>query len=126
MNVSDVKTSKYLKKEDVGRGTLATIQSVTRENIAIEGAEPESRVAVHFKELEKPMILNSTNAQIIAAIAENDADIEIRWRGVRVVLFNDPNVSYMGKITGGIRVRAPKPDAVMPPVTHEENDDLPF
>jgi hypothetical protein len=136
MNLSDLKTSKFLKKEDVGAGALATIHAVSQQNVAMEGAEPDMRAVVHFNEFEKPMVLNSTNGQIIAKIAGVDENIETAWRGVRVVLYNDPNVSFGGKLVGGIRVRAPRPGAKLPavPAAQEfdggvpipEDDGLPF
>jgi hypothetical protein len=61
MNLSDLKTSKFLKKEDVGAGVLVTIFSLTRENVAMEGAEQDMKCAVHFEELDKLLVLNSTN-----------------------------------------------------------------
>jgi hypothetical protein len=114
MNLSDVRQSKFLKKEDVGAGKLVTIQSVAQENVAVEGADPEMKVTLHFAELDKPLVLNSTNGQIIAKIVGSETDIERTWVGTQVVLYNDPNVSYAGKLVGGIRVRAPKPGAVKP------------
>jgi hypothetical protein len=54
----------------------------------------------------KPMVLNSTNGQVIAAFlgSENTDD----WVGHKIVLFNDPSVMYAGKFSGGLRARAPK------------------
>lgn len=126
MNLADLKTSKFLKKEDVGKGVLVTIHTVTRENVAMEGAEAEYRHAVHFNEFEKPMILNSTNGQIIAKIAGVEENIEQAWRGTKIVLYNDPNVSFGGRLVGGIRVRAPKPGSVVPETQIEPDSDLPF
>ena len=116
-SLSDIKNSKFLKKEDVGIGVLVTIRGVAQENVAKEGAEPEIKWCVTFNELEKPLVLNSTNAQMIAKIAGHEDDIEKNWVNVRVVLYDDPNVQFAGKITGGIRIRAPK---------DQKASDLPF
>ena len=135
MNVNDLKESKFLKQSDVGGGTLVTIGSVEQNNVAKEGAEPELKWCVHFNELEKPLVLNSTNGQLIAKITGSD-DSE-GWTGKKVVLYTDPNVSFGGKIVGGIRVRAPKaaaapkgkaaPKPEPDPVTGEdESGDSPF
>jgi hypothetical protein len=79
------------------------------------------------------MVLNSTNAQLIARITGHDQDIERNWIGQPIILFDDPNVSYGGKLVGGIRVRAPKKGAVLPkqppavdPNYPPQEDDLPF
>ncbi len=115
MNLSDLKSSKYLRKEDIGAGMLVTITGVGQENVAKEGAEPEMKAVLHFDELEKPMVLNSTNGQIIAKIAGTEENIETTWIGARIVIYNDPNVSFGGKLIGGIRVRAPKAGVAVSP-----------
>lgn len=108
MNLSDLKTSKFLKKEDVGAGVLVTVAGLSQQNVAQEGADPDMKITLHFHELDKPLVLNSTNGQIIAKITGHDSDIEKNWLGARLVLYHDPNVSYAGKLVGGIRVRAPR------------------
>ena len=105
-NINELKTSKFLKKEDVGEGALVTIHGVTKHNIAIEGAPEDLKYCLTFDELEKPLVLNSTNGQLIAKITgEDEMD---NWSGKQVVLYCDDNVSFQGKLVGGIRVRAPK------------------
>lgn len=116
-NLSDIKSSKFLKKEDVGIGVLVTIRGIAQENVAKEGAEEEKKWCVYFNEFEKPLVLNSTNGQAIAKITGHEDDIEKTWLGAKVVLYDDPNVSYAGKVTGGIRIRAPK---------SQQEKDLPF
>jgi len=116
MNLNDIRTSKYLKKEDVGEGALVTIKSLSEQNVAKDGAEPDMKVVIQFEEFEKPMVLNSTNAQIIIQITGKDDDFENTWPGSKVVLYNEPNVSFGGKLTGGIRVRAPRNQQDKPPL----------
>lgn len=106
MNVNDLKKSKFLKKEDVTPPVLVTIAGCEEVNVAKEGVEPEMRWALHLKEMDKPLILNSTNGQIIAAISGSEESDD--WIGKKIVLYNDPNIFFGGKMTGGIRVRAPK------------------
>lgn len=118
-SINDLKTSKFLKREDVGEGALVTISGLTKENVAKEGAEPEYKWTLHLQEFDKPLVLNSTNGQIIAKITGFEDDIEEKWVGAKIVLYDDPNVSFGGKLVGGIRVRAPKNTAKL-------KDDLPF
>lgn len=109
MNISDLKQSKFLKKEDVGVGMLVTICALTEANVSMEGAEPQMKTILHFNEQEKGMVLNSTNAQLIAKITGIETDIEKGWVGHKIVLYADPSITlFGGKLVGGIRVRAPK------------------
>ncbi len=76
-----------------------------------------------------PLCLNWTNLQLIARIA-NDENSD-NWPGTKIVLYDDPNVSFGGKIVGGIRVRAPKTNDKTPvkaaPVMEEEDEEsIPF
>lgn len=128
--ISEMRESKFLKKEDVGRGALGTIESCVQMNVAMEGAGQELKWCLTFHDIEKPLVLNSTNIQLCAQICgSEDTD---HWIGKRIVLYTDPNVSFQGKLTGGIRVRAPKPTAPPPapppkPLPAElTDDDIPF
>lgn len=112
MDLHDIKQSKFLTKEDVGNGVLATVKKLTEENVAVEGADPQMKITVWFEELEKPLVLNMTNASVIAAVAKSETDIENTWVGAKVVLYTDPTVQYKGKVTGGIRVRPPRDTTV--------------
>lgn len=110
MHVSALKQSNFLTRADVGRGILVTIKTITQENVAKQGAPEELRWCLHFHEAEKPMVLNSTNGQIIASITKSEETDT--WPGHKIVLYDDPNVSFGGKLVGGIRVRAPRPQPV--------------
>ena len=106
MHVSALKQSKFLTRADVGQGVLVTIGEIYQENIAKEGAPDELKWCVRFPECEKPLVLNSTNGQIIAGIVKSEETDD--WAGHKIVLYDDPNVSFGGKLVGGIRVRAPR------------------
>ena len=136
MHISQLKQSKYLTRGDVGSGVLVTIKDIFQENVAKEGAPEEMKWCMSFNECEKPMVLNSTNGQIIATITKSeDTD---SWPGHKIVLYDDPNVSFGGKLVGGIRVRAPrgqaakaalsapKPAPVAEPQPEASDDDVPF
>ncbi len=110
MNINDLKESKYLKKTDVEPPILVTIARITQENLAQQGQEPEMKYVLHFAEDLKPMVLNSTNGQLIAMVLGSEETDD--WNGKQIVLYNDPNVSFAGKLTGGIRARAKKTQTV--------------
>ena len=124
---SEMRESKFLKKEDVGAGMLLTVASCEQHNVAKEGADAELKWCLTFEESDKPLVLNSTNIQLCQNIfGSDDTD---HWIGKRIVLYTDPNVSYQGKLIGGIRVRAPKKTATTPaakPKAVEVDDDIPF
>ncbi len=105
-SVNDLKQSKFLTRHDVGRGMLVTIRGYEQINVAKEGAGEELKYCLNFNETEKPLVLNSTNGQIIASITKSD-DFD-NWIGHKVVLYDEPNISFGGKLVGGIRVRAPR------------------
>lgn len=117
--------SKYLKKEDVDPPVLVTIKGIRQNNVALEDQPEELKWTMFFKELEKPIVLNSTNIQLLIKSLNTDETDE--WVGKQIVLYNDPNVSFAGKITGGIRIRAPKVTKTeAPKVTDAADDDIPF
>lgn len=104
-HISEMKSSKFLKRTDVGEdGTVCTIASVSQENVAKEGADPEMKWVLHLTNFDKPLVLNSTNAQLIAKFLGSEQTDD--WEGKKIILYDDPTVSFGGKIVGGIRVRA--------------------
>lgn len=113
MNIRDLKQSRFLTQKDIERPVLVTIAGCRAVNVAMEGAEPDERWTLSFREFEKPMVLNSTNGQIIAAITGSGESDD--WIGKKIVLYVDPNVSFGGKLVGGIRCRAPKGQTVPAP-----------
>ncbi len=116
---SDMRESKFLKQGDVGRGVLATVESCVQVNVAKEGADPEPKWCLTFTDIDKPMVLNFTNIQLCEKVFKSDDTDD--WKGKQIVLYADPNVSYGGKLVGGIRVRAPKVAALpVPPTNFEE------
>jgi hypothetical protein len=106
-------SGKYLTKDDVGRGILVTVKGVVRRNIGLDDENPEYKWCLILHEVDKPFVLNVTNIDLCEEILGSD-DTD-QWLGKRLVLFVDPNVMYAGKRVGGIRVRAPRPGAVLPP-----------
>ena len=130
MNISQLKNSQFLKKEDVGVGVLVTISNCTEENVALPGAPQEMKWALHFAELEKPLILNQTNGTLIQTITGSPESDD--WVGKKIVLYSDPSIMYAGKLVGGIRVRAPRNQpaksakAQPEPQPDEPPDDQPF
>ena len=113
MNISELRESKFLKRNDVGEGTVVTITGVDQSNVAKEGAPEEMKWILHVAEFDKGLVLNSTNGQLIAQALKSEESED--WIGQKVVLYDDPSVSFGGKLVGGIRVRAvPKSQQAAP------------
>jgi sucrose-6-phosphate hydrolase SacC (GH32 family) len=109
--------SDYLKKEDVDKPVLATISGADVEQVG-----DEDKIIIHFKEIDKSLVANKTNLQLMAVFyGSSDTDA---WIGKQVVLFNDKTVMYAGQVVGGVRVRLPK--GVEPVGEKEFDDDVPF
>lgn len=106
MRLTEMLESKFMKKEDVEDPVLLTIAAFKKINVAKDGADPELKWGISFQESDKPLIANSTNLQLIAKICQSTESDD--WIGQQVVLYHDPNVTFGGKLVGGIRIRAPK------------------
>ena len=130
-SVSDLKQSKYLKKEDVGDGKVVTIRKYVQVDVGQDN-KPDIKWALKFDELDKPLVLNSTNGELIAEIVreqygvKNNAGDFDNWLGKQVELYDDKNVFFAGKRTGGIRVRPAKGHHDDTNVDATQTDDIPF
>ena len=104
--ISDMLPSNYLKQSDFPEDYVVTVRGVERKNIAMDGKPAEYKWLAQFAEYEKPMVLNSTNIQLMAkAIGSDDTD---DWIGKQVIVYVDENVSFGGELVGGLRVRKRK------------------
>lgn len=122
--VSEMIVSKFLRKEDFDEDRVLTIKGVRLEDVGNQG---EQRWVVHFREVDKGMVLNITSIRVLEGAYGDDSD---GWVGKRVMVYVDPNVSFQGRVVGGLRLRAPKqkPAAPAPKQEHadEFSDDIPF
>ncbi len=95
--------SKYLTKGDVGEdGLILTIKGFKEEIIEGDNGD-ESKIVMYFVEDINPMVVNRTNSQLIgiATGASNAGEA----RGKQIVVYNDPSISFGGKVTGGLRIK---------------------
>lgn len=119
--------SKFIKQSDVEPPKTVTIRGVKQVNVAQEDKPEELKFCLFFKELDKPMVLNSTNIQLLTHFLGTDETDD--WKGKQVELYNDPTVSFGGKLTGGVRVRAVGGQAAKPVAAGAgkfDDDDIPF
>lgn len=100
------KNSRFLSKEDVGEdGLILTIKEFKTDIIknADDGTEQE-KVVMHFQEADvKPMVLNQINSQLLKQITRARTAGEAK--GKQIVVYNDPSVSFGGKVMGGLRIK---------------------
>ncbi len=115
MNINELTTSKFLKKEDVSPPLIVTISGITQENLAKDNEAPEMKYILQFSENLKPMVLNLTNGKLIAIVTGSEETDD--WIGKKITLWNDPTVSFGDKMTGGIRVQLPQAAAVAAPAS---------
>lgn len=119
----------FLKFEDLqGKTVRLTIDEVVTEEINGDHGK-EKKLVAKFAGKDKGLILNRTNADSIAEIAQSEDTDD--WAGHQVVLYPD-KTKFGGKTVDCIRVRAPqtqKPVAPPPPVEPVNDltdDDIPF
>lgn len=119
---SDLRQSKYLSQQDVDPPVLVTITDYEEVDFAKEGEGPQLKWVIKFRELEKGMTLGAENNSLITAIVGSD-ELE-EWKGTRIVLYREPRVTYKGKVTGGIRVRAPKQKVQQKPIAPQPEPEV--
>lgn len=105
-NVNDLKSSRFLTKHDVTPDVLVTISGYEEQDVSMESQAEEMKWCLSFKELDKPLVLNMTNGQLVSHVTGSDEFDD--WIGKQIVLYNDETIMFGGKMVGGIRVRAVK------------------
>lgn len=123
--VKDMIQSKYLRKEDFDEDQVCTIKGCKLEDVGRED-NPEQRWVIYFREHPKGMVLNVTTIRVLEQSYGGDTD---NWIGKTATVYVDPNVSFGGKVVGGLRLRVQKPKAVPKSTVAEldtDSDDIPF
>jgi hypothetical protein len=127
--VKDMIQSKFLRKEDFDEDQICTIKGVKLEDVGRDD-NPEQRWVIFFREHHKGMVLNVTTIRVLEQSYGGDTD---HWVGNKVTVYVDPNVSFGGKVVGGLRLRvqrvkaSPKPSEAPEADPNEQFDDkIPF
>lgn len=132
--VKDMIQSKFLRKEDFDEDRVLTIKTVKLEDMpsSDRGGDATQKWVLYFREESKGMALSITTIRVLEQAYGPDSD---HWIGNKVMVYVDPNVSFGGKIVGGLRLRTPKnrpvakpAPAPMEPISSEPefDDDIPF
>lgn len=112
MNMKDLYPSRFLKAEDFEEGEVKTrtIKQVEIEELG-QGKEAKSKPVVFFRDDEKQLVLNKTNAVIIAKLYGDETD---DWLGKRITMYA-VEVESFGDVVRAIRVRTTAPKAATAP-----------
>jgi hypothetical protein len=125
--------SKFLRKEDFDEDRVMTIRGVKLEDMP--GDDGQQKWVLYFREEAKGMALNVTTIRVLEKAFGDDSD---QWVGKKVKVYVDPNVSFGGRVVGGLRLMPPKntaartppppPPEERAPVTSDDHfdDDIPF
>ena len=117
MKISDMFSGSFLKAADLkGKMCKVVIESVDQELLRGDHGE-EEKIVVTFKGRDKRLILNKTNATIIASIHGDDTD---DWSGKEIKLYS-ANVQFQGQIVPAVRVFQEPPEG-----GEEDGDTIPF
>ena len=102
VDIANAFPSKYLKCSDLDdHDKEVSMRKVLFEEIGSDGNKP----VLYFMDEQKGLVLNKTNAKVIAKAYGRDTD---EWTGKKLVLF--PTLTdFRGDQVECIRVRVPKP-----------------
>jgi len=100
-----------------GTDKVLTIAKTATEKVKNTDGKEEEVLVLHWKEKEKPMILNKTNSKAVAKVAKSNYIED--WIGVRVSIYTS-NVRAFGESVDALRIRD------FAPRTAETLDDVRF
>ena len=111
MNIYSTDLFQYMAGDMIGQSTITlTIANVTMENMNSGKGGAQSKPCLRFKERDKLMVLNKTNAKTLAAILGPETD---NWKGARVTIAA-PIIDAFGKSARSLRVTDVQPPAQIP------------
>ena len=98
---------KFLRSDDIFGvqkefGIVAQITDFTEADVSRQD-DPESELkpVIHFDDL-KPMVLNTTNLNMVLALFKTDDESQII--GQKIGIYVDDRVAYAGKLVKGLRL----------------------
>lgn len=107
MNISEAFPSEYLKADDLkAANSTVTISEAVIEEIG-QGQQKESKLILAFVGKKKRLVLNKTNAKVIAGLYGNETE---DWKGKQITLC-PREVEFQGDMVWAIRVSLQKPVA---------------
>jgi hypothetical protein len=102
-DLDSVYGSKFLSAADIGERKIRTkILKVRKEELRGKDDKKRMRFALFLESLDKPLVLNATNKD---RLVDGLGRVPSKWAGASVGVFVDPDVSFGGKKTGGVRLK---------------------
>lgn len=99
---------KFLRSDDLGGidkafGIVATITDFTEADVSRQD-DPDSELkpVIHFDGDLKPMVLNTTNLNMVLALFKTDDEEKIK--GQKIGIYVDDRVQYAGRTVKGLRL----------------------
>jgi len=112
MHIDTLFPSNYLKAGDfAGRDFNLTIKALDFQEFDRDQGGKEDRPCLWFEKTEKGLVLNKTNAKMIAELHGPDTD---SWVG-KTIAVGSEKVPFRGDIVDAIRVRGTVPQAAAAP-----------
>ena len=121
MKISQAFPSKWLKSENLDGPTLVTITHFEMTKLQFEEIE-EVKPAIFFQETDQGLVLNRTNANLIADILKSDDTQD--WLGKQIGLRVE-KVQFKGKMVPSIRVFDPTPPKAFGKPAEAQGDNVP-
>ena len=108
MHVDTLHPSSFLRAGDVAsRDFILCIKSLSFEEFDRDEGGTEERPCLRFTKTDKGLVLNKTNARMIASLHGTETD---DWVG-KLIAVGLENVPFKGKIVPAIRIRGHVPAA---------------
>lgn len=102
MKASELCPTEHLAAVDLdGKDVVVTITHVDKKKV---GPEQVLKGRVHFKEFDRPLVINKTNKDRIVDWFGNDCD---KWKDQTITLYPS-ETDFQGKVVDCIRVRPKK------------------
>jgi len=92
---------------DGKKEAIVTVSKLAQEKVTGQQGRKEDCFVVYFKEFDKGMILNRTNARAIEKVASSGLVED--WVGVQVTLYVEKGVKAFGEVVDALRIRDRKP-----------------
>ena len=126
----DLYGGRFLSSQDVKAPTSVTSERIEQEAFTRPGEPTRTKAVLYFKGGKKGMVINKTNANVLAAaFGKNLSD----WVNKRMTIKSEPTI-FGGKPTQGLRLYPavntalpppPKPEP-KPPLAEEVGDEIPW